>query len=51
MKVIFDYIKRINKKPFQLKTQKIEESKQTKPETIDFDVDNRNRLINVKTFL
>jgi inositol 1,4,5-triphosphate receptor type 1/inositol 1,4,5-triphosphate receptor type 3 len=60
MGLIFDYIRRINKLPFERrrekaekleKTDRTEEEKLIEPETIDFNVDDRNRLINVKTFL
>ncbi len=57
MNLIFDYIKRINKKPFETKksviqTQIVEDdNSQNQPEAIELDIDDKNRLINVKTFL
>jgi hypothetical protein len=55
MELIYDYIRRINKHPFERKRNSEEISKKdslkNEPETIDFDVDDRGRLINVKTFL
>lgn len=57
MTLIFDYIKRINKLPFELKKSNVilqitdEGDLMKEPETIDLDVDDKNRLTNVKTFL
>lgn len=59
MTLIFDYIKRINKLPFEVKkggTQLIqnnteEDAMLKEPETIALDIDDKNRLTNVKTFL
>lgn len=57
MNLIFDYIRRINKKPFETKKTVIQtqiaedDNSQNEPEAIELDIDDKNRLINVKTFL
>lgn len=59
MSLIFDYIKRINKLPFEVKkvgnqaaiVSSEEDALNKEPENIELDVDDKNRLTNVKTFL
>ena len=55
MTLILDYIRRINKLPFERKKQlqggEEEPSLLSEPETIDLDIDDKVRLTNVKTFL
>lgn len=59
MTLIFDYIKRINRLPFEVKkagnqaalVSSEEDAFGKEPENIELDVDDKNRLTNVKTFL